>query len=301
MPKYFKDFCLQRHDEESCWNIHPVLYDKMKKGSKATEQNLAGKEHNGQGKQQQNQDNPRRGNTNNQQWLTRKNNYKRDRYKHILVEVNENNNKDLEVTNSFNTLEDKNNQCDGNREKARVDDKDKEVEGEKPCIKDWVDKNFDKNAKIQQGVQDPDQMNTTIENNDNKEEIQQREVQQEERGHKRIENQQGINKEKLQKDEEDKKIQLFNRKANELMVIKGISPIAIQSDKLKESYNDKKEDLDGSNLDDNINQVSKVAYLSPKKIESLKDKQGKSNRKNKSSKASSATIHTRSHTSKIKS
>lgn len=27
MPKYCKECCLQGHDEHSCWNIHPELYE----------------------------------------------------------------------------------------------------------------------------------------------------------------------------------------------------------------------------------------------------------------------------------
>lgn len=28
MSKYCKKYCLQGHDEESCWNIHPELHEK---------------------------------------------------------------------------------------------------------------------------------------------------------------------------------------------------------------------------------------------------------------------------------
>lgn len=85
------------------------------------------------------------------------------------------------------------------------------------------------------------------------------------------------------------------------MVIEGISLIAIHSKNLVENSNKAKKDLDGNNLEDNINQVAKAADLSPKKIESLKEKQGKSKKKNKSISTSLATMHIKSHTSKTKS
>lgn len=85
------------------------------------------------------------------------------------------------------------------------------------------------------------------------------------------------------------------------MVIKGILPIAIKLENLLESCNKAKEGLNGTNLDDNINQVTKEADLSPNQIEPLKEKQGRAKKKNQSSSTSLATMHTKSHTAKTKS
>lgn len=104
----------------------------------------------------------------------------------------------------------------------------------------------------------------------------------------------------MKKDEEEKQMQLWHRETNELMVLEGISPLAIQSDKLLESCNEKKKNMDGNNLDDNITQIAQDVDLSPMQMEVLNSKQGKQTKKNKGSSATSATICTRSHTAKIK-
>lgn len=39
IPKYYKNCCLQGHDVESCWNIHPELYDKKQEASGEAENN----------------------------------------------------------------------------------------------------------------------------------------------------------------------------------------------------------------------------------------------------------------------
>ncbi|KAF3634576.1 putative LRR receptor-like serine/threonine-protein kinase [Capsicum annuum] len=71
----------------------------------------------------------------------------------------------------------------------------------------------------------------------------------------------------LKKDEEEKQMQLWHRETNELMVLEGISPLAIQSDKLLESCNEKKKNMDGNNLDDNITQIAQDVDLSPMQME----------------------------------
>lgn len=68
-----------------------------------------------------------------------------------------------------------------------------------------------------------------------------------------------------------------------------------------ERCNKAKKDLDRNDLENNINQVAKAANLFPKKIESLKEKHGKSKKTNKSNSTSSSIMHLRSHTYKIKS
>lgn len=143
-------------------------------------------------------------------------------------------------------------------------------------------------------------MNSTTEENDKEDESQQKQVHQDGSGKKRVEVHKEIRKEELQKDEDDKKIQFFDGESNELMVLEEISPIANQLDKLIESCNEQKKDLNWNILDENINQVDKDANLSPKKVDLLKAKLGKSKKKNKSSSVSSTTIHTRSYTAKIK-
>lgn len=80
------------------------------------------------------------------------------------------------MTNSFNTLEDKNDQYDSNREKEEADNKYKQVEADKLSTKDWVNKSFGKSTEIQQGIQDLDQMNALTEKNEKKKKTQQREV-----------------------------------------------------------------------------------------------------------------------------
>lgn len=83
--------------------------------------------------------------------------------------------------------------------------------------------------------------------------------------------------------------------------MKGILPLAIQLERLVKTCNKDKENLDENDLEDNINQVAKLADLSPNQIDSLKAKQGKSKRKSKVANTSSAAMLTRSHTSKVKS
>lgn len=126
MPKYCKDCCLQGHDEASYWNIHPELYDKVKDE----------KEQNKQRKQQHYHDKARRGTTNNQQWITRRNRYRRDRYGHILEEVNDEKEKEIEVSISFDALEAVEDNDKVKKEEAEKGDHAKQVVGEKVSIKD---------------------------------------------------------------------------------------------------------------------------------------------------------------------
>lgn len=103
MPKYCKECCLQGHDEESCWNIHPKLHEKeLEKKEEANNKHL--EERNIEHREGTNTNKGKEENTNKPQCLTRWNKYKRDRYGHIVGEVEEKTNDEVVVSNAFEAL-----------------------------------------------------------------------------------------------------------------------------------------------------------------------------------------------------
>ncbi|XP_047249906.1 E3 ubiquitin-protein ligase BRE1-like [Capsicum annuum] len=181
---------------------------------------------------------------------------------------------DLQVSNSFNVLKDKEGQEMVDLENTeREKQGEVQVEGEKLSSKDWVNKRFGKSKELQQDLQEADKGKATNDKNDKKEENQQGDVQHDENDKKGIENQKESNSKRLKKDEEEKQMQLFHEGTNELMVLEGISLLAIQLDKILDSCNEKKKDMDGSNLEDNFNQ--EIATLED--IIKVKEKQFEKN------------------------
>lgn len=95
-------------------------------------------------------------------------------------------------------------------------------------------------------------------------------------------------------------MQLYKAEEMELMVLEGISPLAITSQDQVEAYNKNKKDLDENVLDDNIDQIAKEADLSPKQVIALKANQKKKTKK-RNNITSSAAMNTRSQSTKSKS
>lgn len=82
------------------------------------------------------------------------------------------------------------------------------------------------------------------------------------------------------------------------MVIEGLFHITIQTEKMIDSCNKNKKDLDWVDLEDKIDKVVIEANFSTKKIDSMKAKQGKQQRKGKNT--SLVIIQIRNHTLKSK-
>lgn len=88
----------------------------------------------------QDQNKTRKNNTNMQQWLTKRNKNKRDKYGHILGEVEKENENEVDISNSFDALKDED------------DDNSNELEKEhnKESTRGWVNKSFGKTKEITQ-------------------------------------------------------------------------------------------------------------------------------------------------------
>lgn len=111
MPKYCKECKLQGHDDNQCWNKHPELHEgKKEEQRKLVKQQLEG------GKEQYWRDNMQQ-EENKQQWLTRRSRYKKDKYGHIIGEVEAEVQKEIPVSNTFEALTSKDNQERGKLER----------------------------------------------------------------------------------------------------------------------------------------------------------------------------------------
>lgn len=84
MPKYCKECCLQGHDEATCWTIHPELFEAKKEEDNKETLNEEGKEAEGKNSNSNRRQYERGMNHfQKQEWMARKNKYKKDRYGHI--------------------------------------------------------------------------------------------------------------------------------------------------------------------------------------------------------------------------
>lgn len=86
----------------------------------------------------------------------------------------------------------------------------------------------------------------------------------------KVDYQEKVSNKEMQKKDENNQIQVFDREANELKILEGISPLAIKSNKFMKIYNESKTNLDENNLEYNINPVTKDEDLTPKQVESIK-------------------------------
>ncbi|KAG5611215.1 hypothetical protein H5410_022496 [Solanum commersonii] len=84
IPKYCKECCLQRHDEKECWNIHPELHNMDEQ--EGTRRITVSKKRKREIKRDK------------YQWLARKSKYLRDKYGHVLGEVDDIEHEGIEVT-----------------------------------------------------------------------------------------------------------------------------------------------------------------------------------------------------------
>ncbi|KAG5568645.1 hypothetical protein H5410_064340 [Solanum commersonii] len=140
MPKYCKECCLQGHDEQSCWTIHPELYEvKTEEGRQQERQDSM---HNRMGTAADQRRTLTSGKVvgnkqNRQEWMVRRRNkYKRDRYGHIEGEI------DYQDKNNFEAL----------RETEVVDIEDNnEDTRERDSTKEWVNKTFVHKEKNDKG------------------------------------------------------------------------------------------------------------------------------------------------------
>ncbi|KAG5611461.1 hypothetical protein H5410_022742 [Solanum commersonii] len=99
MPMYCSECCLQGHDENNCWNIHPELHegDKQEQRTESGEgANVTQRKILASGKVE--------GISQNYQWLTRKSKFKKDRYGHIIGEINDRESDARKSNNSFEVL-----------------------------------------------------------------------------------------------------------------------------------------------------------------------------------------------------
>lgn len=119
MQKNCKECCLQGHNKSGCWNGHPELYESKReqiyeKDNKHTEEGHVDQ------KRDSRNNNGRERNPNKQQCLTRRNRYRRNKYGHILGDIEENKVEDTPISNAFATLsEDEANEEDITTKKIR--------------------------------------------------------------------------------------------------------------------------------------------------------------------------------------
>ncbi|KAF3635047.1 hypothetical protein FXO37_26183 [Capsicum annuum] len=131
--------------------------------------------------QPQHQNNFERENNNKFQWLTRKNKYRKDRSGQILGEVNKNKDEDLQMSNSFNALKDKEDKKEVNVPTIIDIEEQKKDHAEvaELSTKDWVNKSF---GKV--NIQEAEKGEPTNNKSDKEKENQQKDDQQDESAQK---------------------------------------------------------------------------------------------------------------------
>lgn len=133
-PKYYKECCQQGHDEKSCWNIHPELYDKYMDDKDANSKVQAVGE---EIKEVQKSKLNRKKRQFNQQWSIRRNKYKRDNYGHIVGDIDAANSNDTTITNAFGVVTQEHNEEGNNYE-----GKEKKGKQGEQSMNEWVLNNF---------------------------------------------------------------------------------------------------------------------------------------------------------------
>lgn len=145
-PKYYKECCLKGHDEAICWNIHPELMERKKEESKERETMYNEEKENKQTDVEAHYHKRRRHFK--QQWLTRRNKYKKDKFGHIIGEAEKEKQGELPeitVTNSFELLT-QGEQVENVSNKDKVNEE-KQIE---QSTKDWVLNSFENKSKNKQ-------------------------------------------------------------------------------------------------------------------------------------------------------
>ncbi|XP_047253720.1 GRIP and coiled-coil domain-containing protein-like [Capsicum annuum] len=89
---------------------------------------------------------------NNHQWITRKNKYKRDRFGHILGEVNEITEKEVQTSNAFKALKGEEENQQNNKNVEGNINVDHQKEGTKMSTKELVNTSFEKGIENDQEV-----------------------------------------------------------------------------------------------------------------------------------------------------
>ncbi|KAF3676960.1 hypothetical protein FXO38_04037 [Capsicum annuum] len=145
------------------------LFEKQKEEKKKMEVNADDSDKNQQRNSQHNQDTVK-GNTKNQHWLRIKNKYRRDKYGHILGEVEENKHKEVEVSNLFGVLEEQVDKVIHNSEGIQADKINDKADKDKLSTKEWVNETFSKSTKEINDGQQSIEKHQTIEITHNKEE-----------------------------------------------------------------------------------------------------------------------------------
>ncbi|KAG5582452.1 hypothetical protein H5410_053079 [Solanum commersonii] len=127
MPKYCKECCLQGHDEDTCWALHPELYENN--SNEHTKKEEAETDNtNKRGEQSRTLTSGKivGYKQNKQEWMVRRiNKYKRDKYGHVEGET------DMRDVNPFAALQ---------REEEQ--ETTKEIKDKEGSTKDWVNKSF---------------------------------------------------------------------------------------------------------------------------------------------------------------
>uniref|UniRef100_M1DIB4 DUF4283 domain-containing protein n=1 Tax=Solanum tuberosum TaxID=4113 RepID=M1DIB4_SOLTU len=140
MPKYCKECCLQGHDEQSCWTIHPELYEVKSEEVRQHERQDSMQNRMGTAADQRRTLTSGKvvGNRQNrQEWMVRRRNkYKRDKYGHIEGEI------DYQDKNNFEALRD--------TEVIDIENNNEDTR-EKDSTKEWVNKTFVHKEKNDKG------------------------------------------------------------------------------------------------------------------------------------------------------
>ncbi|KAF3647189.1 hypothetical protein FXO37_20085 [Capsicum annuum] len=155
------------HDESTCWNVHPGLYESKREADdiKDTEDKKHTEGHVDQKGDKKN-NNFRGRISNEQQWLTRRNKYRRDKYGHIVGEIEEEKEEDLPESNTFAALS----EDEDEGEKATTKDSMEKQENidHRQSTKEWVNNAFGKSSETKRKSMDAQEEKVSaIDNNNN--------------------------------------------------------------------------------------------------------------------------------------
>ncbi|KAH0706081.1 hypothetical protein KY285_010613 [Solanum tuberosum] len=256
MPMYCSECCLQGHDENNCWNIHPELHEGDKQeqrtesgeGANATQRKILAS-----GKVE--------GISQNYQWLTRKRKFKKDRYGHVIGEIND---KELDARKSNNSFE-------VLREVERENYKEAEQEenqAKEMNTKEWVQRAFSTTpAKVTQREEEKHEktcMSTSSSNEVNQEKgnNEQQFIQQEEEA-------------ELKKREKSENI--HEEYKGSLIVVEEANPLQVDNQKIVS--NGEKDNMDTEDLKEIVNRMAIEGNLSLTQVETINEIHGKQKRK----------------------
>ncbi|KAF3638422.1 hypothetical protein FXO38_23234 [Capsicum annuum] len=179
------------------------------------------------------------------------------------------------MSNTFADLEDIDNMNNTNNNKEGKGETNFQKGGENISTKEWVTSSFDKGKTVSQGDKSVDekQINQEVVDRDantNCEEDYNRKEEQS-NSSKILEPSKESSKKKISHtdrnhrvhEEGNEKIQLqvYDKELQELMVLEGITPKVIKVQNMLENSNQTKKDFDENDLEENINQMAKVADL----------------------------------------